>query len=243
MAWRGGLCASAALLWVLATPWRDAAFADTPGFECAGAKAPVELLNCGNDDPAQAGSGLADPMRLAQATPSPTQESLPTALGLERATLPASGEHDTLLSVAQFGRYSISVKSDQGVALQLVDRMTGPGDIEGAPGERDGRIDAFLDRGRYKLLLRASAHGSGEAALSVHPFAELNGPEIPRLPEIKRIDTDLSDYQQRSYWMEIKDRRKHELFERHVRRFDGCDTAGYARRRLAELALLSLIHI
>jgi hypothetical protein len=176
MAWRGGWCASAALLWVLAMPGWNAAFADTPIFESVPTVAPV-------------------------------QESLPTALGLERSTLPASGEQSTLLSIAQFGRYSISVKSAQGIALQLIDRMTGPGAVEGSPGESDGRIDAFLDRGHYKILLHASRHGSGEAALSVRPFAELNGPEIPRFPEIKRIDTDLGDYQQRSYWLEIKERR------------------------------------
>ncbi len=141
MAWRGGLCASAALLWVLAMPGCGAAFANTPSFDCTGATAPIELLICGNDDLSQAdreladlyrrvrGSldeGQADPAeltRLAQSTPSPAvpietvptaapvQESLPIALGLERSILPASGEQSTLLSIAQFGRYSISVKS------------------------------------------------------------------------------------------------------------------------------------
>jgi uncharacterized protein len=131
---------------------------------------------------------------------------LPTALGLDKNTLPATGDQHSILSVAQFGRYAVTVKSGQGVALQLVDRMAGPGAIEGVAGESDGRVDAFLDRGLYKILLHADAQGSGDAALTVHPFAELNAPEIPRLPEIKRIDTDLGDFQQRSYWLEIKDR-------------------------------------
>ncbi|HEY4164181.1 MAG TPA: lysozyme inhibitor LprI family protein, partial [Dongiaceae bacterium] len=137
----------------------------------------------------------------------PVSESLPTALGLARTEFPATGEQDTILSIAQFGRYSVSVKSAQGVALQLVDRMTGPSEAQGEPGSADGRIDAFLDRGHYKILLHASEKGSGQAALSVHPFAELNGPDIPRLPEIKRIDAALDDYQQRSYWLEITQRR------------------------------------
>ncbi|MDQ7246381.1 lysozyme inhibitor LprI family protein [Dongia sedimenti] len=140
-------------------------------------------------------------------TVAPIEGQLPTALGLEQGTVPATGDQQTLLSVAAFGRYAVTVKSAQGVALQLVDRMAGPGPVEGVAGEKDGRVDAFLDRGVYKILLQADEQGSGEAALSVHPFAELNGPEMPRLPEIRRIDTDLGDFQQRSYWLEISSRR------------------------------------
>jgi uncharacterized protein YecT (DUF1311 family) len=137
----------------------------------------------------------------------PVEGQLPTALGLDRSAVPATGDQHSILSVAQFGRYAVTVKSAQGVALQLVDRMAGPGEIKGSAGESDGRVDAFLDRGQYKILLHASEKGSGDAALAVHPFAELNGPDIPRLPDIKRIDTDLGDYQQRSYWLEISSRR------------------------------------
>src|SRR6185369_9981497 len=72
--------------------------------------------------------------------------------------------------------------------------------------DTDGRIDVFLDRGHYKVLLHADDQGSGDAALTVRPFRELSGPAIPRLPDVKRIDTALDDYQQRSYWLEIKDR-------------------------------------
>jgi uncharacterized protein YecT (DUF1311 family) len=106
------------------------------------------------------------------ATVIPVEGQLPTALGLEQNALPATAEQHTILSVAQFGRYSVSVKSAQGVAVQLVDRMAGPGPIEGSAGESDGRVDAFLDRGQYKILLHASEQGSGDAALAVHPFAE-----------------------------------------------------------------------
>jgi uncharacterized protein len=141
------------------------------------------------------------------AVPLPAPESLPTQLGLEKSVLLATGKQSTILSIAAFGRYSLSVKSQQGVALQLVDRMIGPGAVMGAAGESDGRLDTFLDRGHYKILLQASDKGSGDAALAVHPFAELNGPELPRLPDIKRIDTALDDYKQRSYWIEVTERR------------------------------------
>jgi uncharacterized protein YecT (DUF1311 family) len=130
-----------------------------------------------------------------------------SASALEPGKLPATGTQAALLSIAAFGRYSISVRSAQGVGLQLVDRMTGPGEVQGGAGESDGRIDAFLDRGQYKLLAYASDQGSGDAVLSLHPFAELNGPSIPRLPELRRVDTALEDFQQRSYWLEIAERR------------------------------------
>jgi uncharacterized protein YecT (DUF1311 family)/outer membrane protein OmpA-like peptidoglycan-associated protein len=152
-------------------------------------------------------SALAKLEDAANPTVVPVADGLPTLLGLDRKTLPATGEQQSILSVAQFGRYAVTVKSGQGVALQLVDRKAGPGEIAGAAGESDGRIDAFLDRGLYKILLHASAEGSGEAALTLHPYAELNGADLPRLPEIKRIDTELADFQQRSYWLEIKQRR------------------------------------
>src|SRR5205085_10642066 len=113
---------------------------------------------------------LATRANAAAPTVVPTEGESPTALGFDRNTLPATGDQSAILSVAQFGRYSVSVKSAQGTALQLVDRMAGPGPVEGAAGESDGRVDAFLDRGQYKILLQADAKGSGDAALSVHPF-------------------------------------------------------------------------
>ncbi len=152
-------------------------------------------------------SALAKLEDAANPTVVPVTDALPTQLGLDRKILPATGEQQSILSVAQFGRYSITVKSAQGVALQLVDRKAGPGEVQGVAGDSDGRIDAFLDRGLYKILLQASEQGSGEAALTVHPYAELNGADLPRLPEVKRIDTELGDFEQRSYWLEIKTRR------------------------------------
>ncbi len=71
----------------------------------------------------------------------------PETARLSASTFVATGVHEAILSVPVFGRYAITVKSAQGTALQLVDRMAGPGDVQGAPGGRDGRIDAFLARG------------------------------------------------------------------------------------------------
>ncbi|HZF33150.1 MAG TPA: hypothetical protein VE914_05060, partial [Candidatus Angelobacter sp.] len=118
-----------------------------------------------------------------------------------------TGEQQTILSVGQFGRYSLASHSPQGTALQIVSRMTGPGAVEGEAGASDGRIDQFLDRGDYKVVLTSSDKGSGEVTLDARPFAELNGPAIPRLAEFKLVAGELDDYQQRSYWLEITNRR------------------------------------
>jgi hypothetical protein len=49
------------------------------------------------------------------------------------------------------GRFAIHAESKTGVALQLVDMITGPGNVAGEPGGRDGRLDVLLDKGVYKL--------------------------------------------------------------------------------------------
>jgi hypothetical protein len=126
---------------------------------------------------------------------------------LERTTLPAAGTHKVVLRVARFGRYAISVSSEQGVALQLVDRMAGPGEVQGIAGEEDGRIDLFLDYGEYLVITTGHPQAEGEATLSVQPFAEANPDPAPQLVELKPVVEQLLDHQQRSYWLQIKKRR------------------------------------
>ena len=95
---------------------------------------------------------------------------------------------------------------------------------------------------RVKLMVRATAQNYGEQQ---EPEYSGEGPTLSETYLIDPIGRERFQMSQEKCtggvqdWMEIKDRRRHELFERHVRRFDGCDTAGYARRRLAELALSS----
>lgn len=129
------------------------------------------------------------------------------AATLAQATLPASGRQSTLLRVTRFGRYAIMARSLQGAGLQLVDRMAGPGPVQGKPGEQDGRLDLFLDRGEYRLVAHAQEKGSGEVALAVRGFAERGGPELPQLIEHKPVTTTLDDLEQHSYWLPIRQRR------------------------------------
>ena len=131
----------------------------------------------------------------------------PRAAALDRDNLPAAGTHSAILTVTRFGRYAIRVKSEQGTALQLVDRMAGPGDPDGEPGVRDGRLDVFLERGEYKILSRGHRAATGTVRLSVEPFVEKSATRPPRLLELKPVDGELRDLEQVSYWIEVGARR------------------------------------
>lgn len=125
---------------------------------------------------------------------------------LDRAEVPAAGRHGAVLTIARFGRYAVWAKSGQGTAVQLVDRMAGPGPASGAPGSADGRLDAFLERGEYRVLTEGHRKAAGNARLEARAFSEGNTPE-PLLVEHKPVEGVLEDFQQRSYWIQIDERR------------------------------------
>src|SRR5437667_5757630 len=142
---------------------------------------------------------LAAAPALAADPPEPT---------LSRTTVPARGRQEAILTVPAFGRYAVTVASPQGTALQLVDRIAGPGQAQGTTGKTDGRLDVFLDRGEYQVVAFAPEKGSGDAQLKVRDFTEQNAPEPPLLVELKAAETALDDYEQRSWWLEVKERRR-----------------------------------
>jgi hypothetical protein len=144
---------------------------------------------------------------LLSPAPQPARPAAASAAALSKATLPARGRQEAILTVTRFGRYAVTVRSEQGVSLQLVDRMAGPGPINGNAGERDGRLDLFLDRGEYKIVASADRKGSGSMTLSAHEFTERNAPQPPRLVEHKPVDAALDDFTQLSWWIEIDERR------------------------------------
>lgn len=137
----------------------------------------------------------------------PKAKTTDAPAALSRTTLPARGAQEAILTVNRFGRYAVTVKSEQGVALQLVDRMAGPGPVAGRGGEQDGRLDVFLDRGQYKILAQADPKGSGTMALAARDFTERNAAKPPRLVEWKPVEAALDDFTQLSWWIEIPERR------------------------------------
>jgi hypothetical protein len=129
------------------------------------------------------------------------------APALSTASVPAAGRQEALVTISAFGRYALTATSKQGTALQLVDRMAGPGETRGAAGSANGRLDVLLDRGEYKLVTYSHNKGTGEAKLEVKPFLERNAPRPPLLVEHKLIEAALDDLTQLSYWIDVTERR------------------------------------
>jgi hypothetical protein len=132
----------------------------------------------------------------------PAAANPPAAASLASATLPAQEETATLLHVQAPGRFALVAHGASGAALQLVDMLSGPGDMAGEPGAQDGRIDALLDRGTYKLRVFSAAKAKGNVALSVLPFRDAAPPSSVPPPGLL-LSAELNDLQQRSFWMEM----------------------------------------
>ena len=152
-------------------------------------------------------TGLLATLLVSTALPLTATEP-PAAPTVQPGRVPAAGRHSALATAFAFGRYAIAAASKQGVALQLVDRMAGPGVVRGTPGEADGRLDVFLDRGQVKLLVEGHPAASGEATLSVREFTELHAPQAPLLVEHKLVSAALGDFEQRSWWVSVESARQ-----------------------------------
>ena len=142
-------------------------------------------------------SGIVPPAAAAPAIDLPQPEA-----SLETDRFATAGERATLLRVKQPGRFAIKAESPTGTALQLVDMLTGPSDLAGAPGTSDGRLDLLLDVGTYKLRQFGAAGAEGETRLSVTPFRALRSPETgPVAGEV--ASGELGDLQQHAFWLAV----------------------------------------
>lgn len=112
-----------------------------------------------------------------------------------------------------FGRYAIWAESAVGVQLKTVDRNLGPRSTSGAAGGQDGRWDGFLESGPQLVLGNAPAAATGPVKLHVKAFQELNGEtsstgegtSLPRLNALTNLQSTLGDFEQRSYWLDVKE--------------------------------------
>ncbi len=125
---------------------------------------------------------------------------------LSRARFTARGMNEAELDVSVAGRYALMAKSQQGARVQIVDRMAGPAEADGEVGGRDGRLDLFLDSGRYKVLITSPAQGKGEVSLDVRPFTEVHQPDASLLVEQKVLQESLEDFHQLSWWVQVPKR-------------------------------------
>lgn len=116
--------------------------------------------------------------------------------------LPADRDGFALLHIPAPGRYAIRAKSASGARIQLVDMISGPGEASGAAGLRDGRIDALLDKGVYKLRVYGARGASGKVRLSADAFTEAEA-ERATLTARQYQSGELGDLTQRTYWVDV----------------------------------------
>lgn len=140
------------------------------------------------------------------ATPQPAPVKVPprpvTQPHLALDQFPADQDGSTLLTVDTPGHITLRTQSSSGAALQLVDMIAGPGDQMGAAGVSDGRIDALLDKGTYKIRIFGAKGAAGNVKLTAQAYQELEGPDAT-LASDTPANSDLSDLQQRSYWIDV----------------------------------------
>jgi len=120
----------------------------------------------------------------------------PKALRLDR-------DSAALITIPSPGRYAVSAKTATGARIELVDMIAGPLGSSGAAGLRDGRIDALLDKGVYKLRLSAVKDSTGEGVINVTPFIEIDNGR-PHLEADAVGRGELGDLQQLSYELETR---------------------------------------
>ncbi|PWB83317.1 MAG: hypothetical protein C3F11_07245, partial [Methylocystaceae bacterium] len=139
----------------------------------------------------------------ANAAPEASQAAKTKPAGQFSANdLPADRETSVLLTIPAPGRYAIAARSASGVALQLVDMITGPGDVAGAAGLRDGRLDLLLDKGVYKIRIFGAKGATGKAKLAAEPFQELQTTR-ETLTSGQKHGAELGDLGQRSFTVDV----------------------------------------
>ncbi len=143
-------------------------------------------------------SALASPAK-DQAVDAKTRSASATVAPGE---LPLDKDGASLVTIPAAGRYSIRARTPTGARIELVDMIAGPLDSGGAAGLRDGRIDALLDKGVYKLRIGAVRDGKGKAALAAEPFSEMQGTRAPLVMGVAQSG-ELADMQQRSYALDL----------------------------------------
>jgi hypothetical protein len=136
----------------------------------------------------------------AVAEDAPRQKPAPGQFSV--GDLPADRDGASLLTTPAPGRYAIRAKSASGARIELIDMIAGPGESSGSAGARDGRIDALLDKGVYKIRVFNAKGASGKVKLGAEPFVEVEA-KRPTLAAGQMQSGELGDLQQRSYTLDV----------------------------------------
>jgi hypothetical protein len=65
------------------------------------------------------------------------------------------GEKIFTVKLSSWGRFCISAESQEGTAIGLIDEKSGPVADDGVAGQKNGRIDLYLEKGEYRIVTRS----------------------------------------------------------------------------------------
>lgn len=119
------------------------------------------------------------------------------------ATVPAKGSTTIILPVKKWGRYSIQSSGNQPVEISVSDKRNGVFRKDGEAGQRNGRIDLFLDSGDYKIQVLGTKNASSDAKIVSIPFVNRTSDSALWLIPYRDNNIELDDMQQVSYWFEV----------------------------------------
>jgi hypothetical protein len=127
------------------------------------------------------------------------------AASLNLSLVPATGRHETILTLDAPAAVHLSARSGSGTACEVIDRVRGPFARAGAVGRTNCELDLLLDAGQYKVRVESPLKGKGLVTLSATVFAEQN-PSPSQLANGALHEATLKPGQQLSFWLPMPTR-------------------------------------
>ncbi|MBL8919154.1 MAG: hypothetical protein JNJ54_09865 [Myxococcaceae bacterium] len=127
------------------------------------------------------------------------------AASLSQSQVPATGRHETILTLDAPAAVHLSARSGSGTACEVIDRVRGPFARAGVVGRTNCELDLLLDAGQYKVRVESPLKGKGQVALSAAVFTELN-PAPSQLATGAVHEATLKPGQQLSFWLPMPTR-------------------------------------
>ena len=103
----------------------------------------------------------------------------------------------------KWGRFSLRTIGDEPAALSVANKRNGIFARDGEAGQKNARIDLFLDIGEYKLQVQRPKKGTGKTTVKAYPFTYPADLKPPYLIPFRENQLTLSDMQQSAFWFEV----------------------------------------
>lgn len=127
------------------------------------------------------------------------------AASLSQNSVPATGRHETILTLDAPSAVHLSARSGSGTSCEVIDRVRGPFARAGVSGRTNCELDLLLDAGQYKVRVDSPVRGKGTVSLAVTPFAERNTSPV-QLSNGASVELTLKPMQQASFWLPMPTR-------------------------------------